>query len=126
MSVGYPARRSIGHDTEPSMTVVATPLPDTVPSRNPASVTVRPGSRAGARAAQRRARPVQEERAGAGMLEHGAEDREQDDVGGRHIQRHAEHALERHVERADEPVEPVAAVRERAEADQVEEGAPSA
>jgi hypothetical protein len=25
------------------MTVVATPLPDTVPSRKPASVTVRPG-----------------------------------------------------------------------------------
>ena len=26
------------------MTVVATPLPDTVPSRNPASVTVRPAA----------------------------------------------------------------------------------
>ena len=40
----YPARRSIGHDTDPSITVVATPLPETVPSRKPASVTVRPGA----------------------------------------------------------------------------------
>src|SRR4051812_34249425 len=39
----YPARLRSGHDTEPSITVVATPLPETVPRRNPASVTVRPG-----------------------------------------------------------------------------------
>src|SRR5829696_4640838 len=39
-----PARRRSGQDTDPSMTVVATPLPDTVPSRKPASVTVRPGA----------------------------------------------------------------------------------
>ena len=32
------------HATEPSMTVVATPLPDTVPRRNPAMVTDRPGA----------------------------------------------------------------------------------
>src|SRR5690242_4827533 len=44
VSALYPARRSSGHDTDPSITVVATPLPDTVPSRNPASVTVRPGA----------------------------------------------------------------------------------
>jgi hypothetical protein len=40
---GYPALRRSGHDTLPSVTVVATPDPDTVPSRKPASVTVRPG-----------------------------------------------------------------------------------
>src|SRR5918995_1901719 len=39
-----PARFSSGHDTDPSITVVATPLPDTVPRRNPAIVTVRPGA----------------------------------------------------------------------------------
>ena len=38
-----PARRSIGHATAPRVTVVATPLPETVPSRNPDMVTVRPG-----------------------------------------------------------------------------------
>ena len=38
-----PARRSIGQATAPSVTVVATPLPDTVPSRNPDRATVRPG-----------------------------------------------------------------------------------
>src|SRR5688572_18497568 len=40
----YPAPRKSGHATEPSITVVATPLPDTVPSRNPASVTDRAGA----------------------------------------------------------------------------------
>src|SRR6478736_26574 len=40
----YPARRSSGHETDPSITVVATPLPDTVPRRKPARVTVRPGA----------------------------------------------------------------------------------
>ena len=35
--------RSSGHVTDPSVTVVATPEPDTVPSRKPASVVVRPG-----------------------------------------------------------------------------------
>src|SRR5215210_2107552 len=39
-----PARRRSGQETDPSITVVATPLPDTVPSRKPASVTVRPGA----------------------------------------------------------------------------------
>ena len=38
-----PARRSIGQAIAPSVTVVATPLPDTVPSRNPDIATVRPG-----------------------------------------------------------------------------------
>src|ERR1700758_4573343 len=43
-SAGYPAFRSSGHATDPSITVVATPLPETVPSRNPAIATVRPGA----------------------------------------------------------------------------------
>ena len=38
-----PARRSIGQATAPSVTVVATPLPETVPSKKPDIVTVRPG-----------------------------------------------------------------------------------
>src|SRR6185295_17000930 len=43
-SGGYPAPLNSGHATDPSITVVATPLPETVPSRNPATVTVRPGA----------------------------------------------------------------------------------
>src|SRR5687767_1500737 len=42
----YPAPRSSGHATDPSVTVVATPLPETVPRRNPATVTVRAGAAA--------------------------------------------------------------------------------
>ena len=42
VSAAKPTRRSTGHATDPSVTVVATPLPETVPSRNPASVTERP------------------------------------------------------------------------------------
>ena len=34
----------MGQVTEPRLTVVAVPEPETVPSRNPASVTVRPGA----------------------------------------------------------------------------------
>ena len=45
-SGGYPARRSTGQATDPRMTVVATPDPETVPSRNPARVAVRPGAAA--------------------------------------------------------------------------------
>ncbi len=47
VSGANPTRRINGHATEPSVTVVATPLPDTVPSRKPASVTERPADRAG-------------------------------------------------------------------------------
>ena len=39
----YPERRIIGQATAPSITVLATPLPDTAPNRYPAIVTVRPG-----------------------------------------------------------------------------------
>ena len=42
-SAENPARLSSGHATASSVTVVATPLPDTVPSRKPESVTVQPG-----------------------------------------------------------------------------------
>ena len=38
-----PARLSRGQAIAPNVTVVATPLPETVPSRNPDKVTVRPG-----------------------------------------------------------------------------------
>src|SRR5688500_12057415 len=37
-----PALRSIGQATDPSVTVVATPLPETVPSRKPAPVVAPP------------------------------------------------------------------------------------
>ena len=77
-----------------------------------------PGARA--RAPHRRHRPVDEERAGAGVLEHRAVDREQDDVGRGDVERHAEDALERHVERADQPLDAVAAVREQRQADPIE------
>ena len=43
ISAEKPARLSSGQTTAPSVTVVATPLPDTVPSRKPDSATVRPG-----------------------------------------------------------------------------------
>ncbi len=49
VSGANPTRRSTGHATDPSVTVVATPLPETVPSRNPASVTERPADLAGLR-----------------------------------------------------------------------------
>ena len=40
----YPARRSNGQPTDPRVTVVATPLPDTLPSRRPARAMVRAGA----------------------------------------------------------------------------------
>src|SRR5215217_5631195 len=46
VSAEYFARRRIGQATEPSITVVATPLPETVPRRNPATVTDRAGAAA--------------------------------------------------------------------------------
>ena len=53
---------------------------------------------------------VDEELARARVLEHGAVDREQHDVGGGHVERHAEDALEPHVGLADDAVNAVAAV----------------
>ena len=79
-----------------------------MPSRKPASVTVRPGRRP--RAAERREADVEEELAGAGVLEHGAVDREQDDVGRRDVERDAEDALGAHDERRRQPRQVVAAV----------------
>ena len=55
-SFGYPALRSSGQATEPSVTVVATPEPETVPSRKPASALVRPGPVASARTRRTRSR----------------------------------------------------------------------
>ncbi len=40
---GYPERLSIGQASEATVTVVATPEPDTVPSRKPEATTARPG-----------------------------------------------------------------------------------
>src|SRR4029078_11323165 len=42
VSALMPTRFMSGQATDPSVTVVATPLPETVPSRKPASVTERP------------------------------------------------------------------------------------
>ena len=42
-SLGYSALRRIGQVMLPRVTVVATPEPDTVPSRKPAPAVVRPG-----------------------------------------------------------------------------------
>src|SRR4030095_1116114 len=47
VSGANPTRRMIGHATDPSVTVVATPLPETVPRRKPANVTDRPADLAG-------------------------------------------------------------------------------
>src|SRR5580765_142332 len=43
-SAGYPARRRIGQVTAPTLTVVAAPDPDTVPSRNPLATAVLPAA----------------------------------------------------------------------------------
>ena len=112
--------RSSGHDTDPSITVVATPLPETVPSRKPGQRHRAARRRAGSRPPHQRQRPVDEERAGARRFEHRAVDREQDDVGGRDVERHAEDPFERHVERADQPIERIAAMREQRQADAIE------
>ena len=66
--------------------MVAVPEPETVPSRNPASVTVRPG--AAARPPECREGQVDEELAGARRVQHRAVDGEQHDVGGGHVERH--------------------------------------
>ena len=49
VSAANPTRFMTGQATDPSVTVVATPLPDTVPRRKPASVTERPVAAAGLR-----------------------------------------------------------------------------
>ncbi len=113
----YPARRSNGQPTDPRVTVVATPLPDTLPSRRPARAMVRAGALAEPDRPMRRQRPVDEEATGARLFEHGAIDAEQHDVGSRDIERHAEYSLERHVERADDAIRSVSAMRQRPETD---------
>ena len=100
--------RSSGQATLPSVTVVATPEPETVPSRKPASADVRPGPVR--RAAEGGERDLDEEARGAGELEHGAVDREQHDVGRGDVERDPEDALQAHVALADDAVDPVALV----------------
>ena len=106
LSRGYPARRRTGQATLPSETAVAVPEPDTVPSRKPASVTVRPG--AARRPPERGERDVDEELARARVLEHRAVDREQHDVGRGDVERHPEQPLGAHVEVGDDAVDVVA------------------
>ena len=60
--------------------------------------------------AERGVRQLHEEPRGARVLEHGAVQREQDDVGGGDVERDAEQALEAHVRLPDEPLDPVALV----------------
>ena len=68
---------------------------------------------AGGLAAHRREREVDEELAGARVLQEGAEDREQDDQRRRHVDRDAVDALQRHVHHADQAADLVALVRPR-------------
>jgi hypothetical protein len=82
-----------------------------------------PGSRRSARSSDGGHRPVDEEAAGAAVLEDRTEDREQDDVRGGDVQRHAEHALERHVDGADDARRRVAAVGDQRQPDRIEERA---
>ena len=51
-----------------------------------------------------------------------AENREERDVGGRDVERHAEDPLQRHVERADDARGVVAAVGDESQADEIEHG----
>ena len=122
ISAGYPALRSSGHATDPSITVVATPLPETVPSRKPAIVTVRPGPAPLPDRPLSGHRPIQEKAPRAGKLQHSPVDREQHDVGGGDIERHAEDALQRHVERSDQPVERIAPMGKQTKADESSSG----
>jgi hypothetical protein len=103
--LGYPERRSSGQVT--------------LPSRRDARAGHRAQQEAGergraagpgARAAERRVGELDEEPRGTAELEHRAVDREQHDVGGGDVERHAEEALEPHVALADDAVEAVALV----------------
>jgi hypothetical protein len=80
-------------------------------------------SRSGAiaRAADRGHRPIHEEAAGAAVFEDGAIDGEQDDVGRGDVERYAEDPLERHVQRADETADRIAAMRDQIQADAIEQ-----
>ena len=79
------------------------------------------GSAAAARSAHGGHRPVDEELTGARVLQDGAVDCEQHDVGCGDVQGDAEDSLQRHVERADDPDDRVAAMRDQAQTDEVEE-----
>ena len=103
------------------MTVLATPLPDTVPSSRPATVTARPGPAPPPDLPTAASDHSRKNLPGARCAEDRAVDGEQDDVARRHVERHAEDALERHVDRADDAREVVAAMRDHAEADEIEQ-----
>jgi len=100
---------------------LATPLPETVPSSRPATVTARPGPAPPPDGADRGHRPLEEKFSGAGRTEDRTVNREQDDVARRHVERYAENPFERHVDRADDAREVVAAMGNDAEADQIEQ-----
>ena len=107
-SLGYSALRRIGQVMLPSVTVVATPEPGHRAQQEPRSGGGPAGPRAGA--PERREAHVDEELPRARVLQHGPVDREQHDVGGGHVERHAEDALEPHVGLAHEAVQAVAPV----------------
>ena len=91
------------------VTVVATPEPDGPPSRKDDSTTARPAElRRPPMAANEKS---MKKRPAPDMLQHGAEDREQNDQAGGHIDGGAEDAFERHVEMRDEVIEGIAAMR---------------
>jgi hypothetical protein len=91
------------------VTVVATPDPDTVPSRNS-------GQGGGAAGGGRRPGPeggeadVDEEPASPRVLQHRPVECEQHDVGGGHVQGHPEQPLDAHVGLADQAFQVVALV----------------
>ena len=82
-----------------------------------------PGRRRGPRPPHGGERPVDEEPSRARVLEHGAVDGEQHDVGGRDLEGHAEDPVQRHVQRAHQAVGVVAAVADGAQPDEVEQRA---
>ena len=73
--------------------MVATPEPETVPSRKPEATTARPGRRRGRLLAEEREGPLDEELPGAAAVEHGTEQCEDDDEGRGDIQWRREQAF---------------------------------
>ncbi len=104
-----PPRVMIGQATVPMVTVVATPEPDGPPSRNDDSTTARPAALGWPFMA--RSEKSMKKRPGAGGLQDGAEDGEQDDQRRRDVDRRAEDAVQRHVELGDQVGQRIALVR---------------
>ena len=57
------------------------------------------------------------------MRQHGTEDREQDDIGGGHVERHAKNPLQRHIQRTDQTRDAVAPVRKEVKPERLQSGA---